>query len=417
MKKPYLALACCLVLTACADTATVTTATAPEPQRNIASVESAYSQNVQTLMAIPLVKGIEVRKDTEYDATSVLIGIFNKIENESAGQGQSLSRGTHAKGTCFESEFKVFSSSELKNRFHLSDTQISRLKQGLFAQDGIHRSELRFANAKGAKNPDTVDDVRGLSFTVETHGDNKDYSGTHRQDFMMNSSPMFVVNNIDEFVELMKAARLAGGDFDYFPNPLYIKSVLHARDLLKTYERADVASYATEEYWANLPYTHGVRADGQPVDIVKYKVTPCDGHGIRREASAGKAADYLQADIRERALGGKVCFLFQVQFFDLQRLKKSLNGKHQNLNTSDWIENGGELWDESVLPFTTVAQLEIAPASSDPSQGFSPEVSCDTQFISTRLHANVANQPMGSIARVRTLVEENSRARRMREMP
>lgn len=380
-----------------------------ESKRHTASSPESYSQNMQTLSSIPLFKGLEVRKENEFDVASVLIGIFNKIENESKNADGSLNRGTHAKGRCFEGDFTVFNNEELKNQFHYSDALIGRLKQGFFTQDGDHRAEIRFANAMGAKNPDTVGDVKGFSFSVETFGDLKDYSGGQKQDFMMNSSPMFAVNNINEFLELMKIARLAGGDWDYIPNPFYLKSVFKAKKLLDQYQRADTKSYATEEYWANLPYSHGLRPDGNPVDIVKFKTTPCDGLGIQHEASTGKSADYLQADIVRRAQSGEVCFLFQVQFFDFNKAKSSLKGQHSRWTLSDWIENGGELWEESVMPFYTIAKIELKP-------GASKEISCEDRYINTRLHSNRANQPLGSIARVRTMVEENSRARRMMEI-
>jgi len=51
---------------------------------------------MQILSSIPLFKGLEVRKENEFDVASVLIGIFNKIENESKNADGSLNRGTHA---------------------------------------------------------------------------------------------------------------------------------------------------------------------------------------------------------------------------------------------------------------------------------------------------------------------------------
>ena len=142
-------------------------------------------------------------------------------------------------------------------------------------------------------------------------------------------------------------------------------------------------------------------------------------------------SDYLQKEITDRARDGKVCFLFQVQFLDADKLRASkpasyfLNslqkaGKEMNSDwlpksdqsqwsVTDWVENGGLLWSEKDMPFYTVAKIEI-PARTE-------SISCDNQYINTRLHSNPENQPIGSIARVRTLVEEISRARRMKEIP
>lgn len=60
------------------------------------------------------------------------------------------------------------------------------------------------------------------------------------------------------------------------------------------------------------------------------------------------------------------------------------------------------------MPFYTVAKVEIpSPAKT---------IDCSKEYINTRLHSSPHNQPLGSIARVRTLVEETSRARRMGEL-
>ena len=233
---------------------------------------------------------------------------------------------------------------------------------------------------------------------------------------MMNSSPMFAVNNIHEFLELMKAARLAGGDFDYFPNPFYLSAVLNGKKLLDQYNRADVKSYATEEYWDNLPYTHGVNGNGTPMDLVKFKTTPCDGKGLQKESSKGKTENYLGEDILKRANEGKICFLFQVQFFNADAIRNTLGGKHSDWGVIDWVENGGELWDEAALPFYNLAKVEVRPEPTADGQNKVTEVRCEDEFINTRLHASPMNQPIGSIARVRTYVEENSRARRMKEL-
>jgi catalase len=384
-------------------------------QRKVASVND-YNKNVAILNSIPLIKGVESRRFNEPEISQTLIEIFGKIADEAANQDGSLNRGTHAKGRCFNGNFKVYSHDELQSQFHYEDHLISRLKQGLFAIDGDMKAELRFANAKGSKNKDNTPDVKAFSFSIEGPEQFKNYRGNHRQDFMMNSSPMFAVTNIKEFVELMKTARLAGGDFDYAPNPFYLKSTLRAKKLLEEYERSDTKSYTTEEYWTNLSYSHGLKNDGSPLEIVKFKTTPCNGSGIQHESSANKSDNYLQEDIVKRAMNGEVCFYVQAQLFDLAKIKNTLGGKNSKWTTVDWVENGGELWDETALPYYNVAKVEIKKAVDENSNPVSSEVSCDGMFISTRLHSTPSNQPLGSIARVRSLVEENSRARRMKEL-
>lgn len=379
------------------------------PTVTLAGLKGHPEANIELLKSIPLFPGVEKRVKDEDGKAKTLVGIFTKIQNE--GRTKQLERGTHSKGSCFNGEIEIFSADELKSRFKMDDPTIARVRQGLFARAAKMPTTIRFANAKGTTNADTVGDVRGVSLSIDTSGHAVAMNGDARQDYMFNSSPMFAVRNITEFTELLKAARLAQGDFDYFVNPLYIKAILRGKNLLEEYERNDTVSYAVESYWSNVPYSHGLKSDGSPREIVKYKFSPCDPSTFRRESSAGKASDYLQVDIDRRAAEGRVCFLLQVQLFDQKKMETN---RHAGRSLVDWVENGGELWEESLLPFKPIARVIIAGDGKDATTS-SKKISCDDVGISTLLHSQRANQPLGSLARVRSLVEENSRARRMGE--
>ena len=97
-------------------------------------------------------------------------------------------------------------------------------------------------------------------------------------------------------------------------------------------------------------------------------------------------------------------FCSRISYLNIEKMKQN-DWTKLGWSLSDWVENGGLEWKESVLPFYTVGRISI-PA------GENNEVSCEDKFINTRLNSNEDNQPMGSLARVRTLVEENSHARR-----
>lgn len=363
-----------------------------------ASLKSTEPQNQALLKSLKPFKGLEKVGSSEDKQSETLLEIFTKIQNEGRKSNIGLSRATHAKGLCYNASVKIYSSDELAKSGSRADL-IPRLQKGVFATSGTLPAWVRFANAKGDRFADTAGDVRGFSMSLDTTGRTTALNGDAAQDFMMNSSPMFAVKNITEFTELMKAARLAQKDFSYFLNPLYIPAVLRAKNLLDRYERNDTLSYATENYWSNLAYSHGVNKDGTAQEVVKYKVTPCDGLGDRHESSNGKAANYLALDIDERAAKGEVCFNLQAQLFDQKAL--IANGLHTDWTATDWIENGGELWDETVLPFHTIAKITV-----------SKRLACENLGVNTLLHSTRANQPLGSIARVRARVEENSRSRR-----
>jgi len=382
------------------------------PERSIANQTDRFRNHIKILQSIPLATNVEQRDDDEAKTTRTIIDIFEKIQKEAAAESKKMERGTHAKGSCFNGSFQVFSDTELQSLFHQSAESIRRLRKGIFALNGTYPTKIRFANAMGTQNSDLVGDVRGFSFIVDFGGKIYDYSGDSRQDFMLNTSPMFATNNVHEFLELVKSIRTAQGDL-YFINPFYISAIAKAAKFGKIYQRADTKSYATEDYWSNLPYSHGISGAGTPEDFVKFKATRCDGAAVQHESSDGKAADFLQTDIEARAQAGAVCFLLQAQFFDLNKIRTQQDGvfgsSHPKWSLSDWIENGGELWDEDVLPFQTIAKVEIKPGAG--------KISCDDWYVNTRLHSNPKNQPLGSVARVRTLIEETSRARRMNEIP
>lgn len=367
------------------------------------------NKNLDILNSIPIEIGYEEKSKYEDKIAHELDLIFKKIAEESIDNDRLLNRGTHAKGLCFNGEMKVYSKNELKNIFKYDSYKIEKLKQSIFKGDNKYDLEVRFANGKGQKNPDTANDVRAIAFSVLTNGQFTNVSGTDRFDFMMNSSPMFAVNNITEFYELMKAARVFQGDLSYLINPLYFKRVLKAKSLLDQYERNDSKSYATEEYWGNVPYVLGRTLTDAPSQIAKFKVTPCDGLKRQSEPSNGKAANYLASDIKKRVSNGEVCFFLKVQEFNQAKLRAHYqNSEQKNWSTAEWIENGGELWPEEILPYYTIARITIKGQESlvDLNE-------CNKRSINTRLNSNHELLPIGSLARVRTYVEEKSRERRM----
>ena len=378
------------------------------------NVTSLYASDprIAVLNSIPAVSGYEKVPSTEPQTINELVQIFDSFADKNKSSSGVLHRGTHAKGQCFRGQVEVFNESELTAEFHYPLAVVQRLKQGIFAQDKTWPALLRFANADGFGRiqDDRIADVRGFSLSMMT--DAKDFSGEYRQDFMFNSAPAFVAGNADEFLAFVKTAVYLGDPKHATPPDLKILPIV-IWDLLRPSTGngtgKNTKSYASQEYWAELPYTHGVDEAGRPLEVVKYKVTPCDGRGSQHlKSTKGLDPDYLQQDIRERAAQGQVCLLLQAQLFDLEALQKANRFSPKgSWAVADWIENGGSLWDEKALPFFTIARIQI-PSSEH------PETSCQDKYINTRLHATMADQPMGSIARVRTIVEEISRLRRMR---
>lgn len=368
------------------------------------------SPALQALRNIELVPGSEYRDDKEErKITDTLVNMFKELQDDNIRDGK-LNRATHNKGSCFNGKFKVLSDQELKEQEEFRKLKnpekiIQKLRRGIYSDIENYDAEIRFANANGMGKyqADTEGDVRALSFSLDLKGKVKDHVGDRRQDFNANSTPMFAVNNIEEFLGLMETVTFSPG-LTAIKNAGAVKRGI---GLILDNNRTDVLSYANEQYWGNVPYTHGIEKDGKASDLVKFKLTPCDGN-LRRQSSYGKADDYLQKDIQARAQEGKVCFNFQLQFFNLNALTTyAIDHDKEKIswNQKAWVENGGAEWPESVSKFYTVAKLEI-PEGSD-------KVDCKNRYINPRLHSTRDNMPIGSLARVRAEVELSSMERRM----
>jgi hypothetical protein len=391
--------------------------------------DAVADPNIGFLQKIPVITSIERPDADEPQTITELINLFDSFAQDNRNADGTLNRGTHAKGKCFAGQVHIFSQNELVTQFHDSPQLAARLKRGAFAASKTVAANMRFANADGFGRiqPDTVADIRGFSFSMDS--DLKDFAGTHKQDFMFNGAPVFITNGIKEFKALVTGAadlfihnpnnsKIPSFDWTYLPDVL--------GDLLNPSSGNDngknTMSFAAQEYWTDLPYTHGMDATGKPLDIVKYKVAPCDGKGTQRLASVdGLAPDYLQKDIVERAKDGQVCLNLQIQFFDQAALRShalSIEALQQSegrslaqigWSTTDFVENGGALWAEDALPFQTVAQITIP-------QGGNHEINCDEQWINSRVHATTQNLPVGSISRVRVYVEEVSHFHRIQSI-
>lgn len=372
---------------------------------------SEHDRNLEILDTIPLIEGYESPKSNEKKITDNLTNIFASFAERNKNSDGSLNRGTHAKGQCFDAETEVFSSADLMESFEYSQELATKIKQGFFKHDGIYPTQIRLANANGVgkKQDDKTGDVRGLSFSIFSDLI-EDFAGRGRQDFMMNSTPGFSNGSIQGFYELVKTANIfAYKDFTYLPNPFYMSEIAGGLKAIGEANEAqsEISSFADTYFWTNLPYTHGMDENNKPIEIVKYMVQPCTNNPISSHVKMGP--NYLQEDIIKRANEGSICFDLKVQFFNKAKLRKSrkFSGKmYRFWKNTKWIENGGLEWPETALPFHHIARITV-PKGSLPQD-------CGDRYVNTRVHAGIENLPIGSISRVRTYVEERSRANRMK---
>src|SRR5215217_1550357 len=92
--------------------------------------------------------------------------------------------------------------------FTVLDTLPADHRVGLFAQPRTFTAWIRFANAASATDRDK--DVRGMSIKVfDVPGENLT-PGETAQDFVLNSHPVMVAPNTQEFLELLQAMDAGG---------------------------------------------------------------------------------------------------------------------------------------------------------------------------------------------------------------
>lgn len=366
--------------------------------------------NIKLIENIGLHDGYEVKKKDEDSIISFFINEFTKKQKRVAEKNQGeIKRGTHSKGTCFDGSVETNSYDALKNLGYDDDTS-KMLKQGIFSIDTVYPTQIRFSNGEGLVQADNVTDVRGFSLSLDLDGKFKTHSNQSRQDFISNNSKTFPTKDLQDFVPFFKSVVLAETK-----NPVYIPGPAGAIVVAKSFKqfgqylRKDSKSYANESYWSNVPAVHGLGNEGRPMHISRFRLSPCSKK-LEKIDSKGKDDSYLQKQIVDDVSKERVCFNFQFQFFDQEKLaeyfSKNVSPNYKKWKTSDWIENSGDMiWPESVLPYYTVAQIYI-PTGASP-------VDCTDRYVNSRLHSSPHHTPIGSLARGRAVIEEASRQFRM----
>lgn len=379
---------------------------------DLACLTAQHQKYEAALRAIPILSNYEKKLQNEDKIIEYFISEFGKKQDRHVPETGKRDRGTHAKGTCFQGIVATLSKQELESLGYDS-ALISALKQGVFAASAEYSAQVRFSNAEGFRRPDAAADVRGFAISLNLNGGDTAHSGESKQDFISNNSEIFPVKDLADFVDFFKIVTFAETKNPaYVPNPFKLPTIKSAGDSFGKYVRNDVKSYANETYWSNVPAVHGLNENGTAKNISKFRMVPCVKK-FETIASNGLPQNYLQEQLVSDVNEGSVCFLFQFQFFNEQKLSNhfaSVNAKaYEGWSSVDWIENSGNMiWPEAVLPYCTVAKVYIP-------KGTAP-VTCENRAVNSRLHSTKDHTPIGSLARGRALVEEGSRFHRLKDV-
>jgi hypothetical protein len=270
-------------------------------------------------------------------------------------------RDAHPKAHgCVQAEFRV-----------LPDLP-EAMRVGLFAQARAYTAWIRYSNASGKAQNDSVGDARGMA--VKLMGVEGSESGT--QDFLMINHPVFVVRNAADYVEFQKSMSAGSPAKFFFPgmNPLNFR--LHEFGIAMAIQGKDVANLLDSRYWSTTPYRFGATA-------MKFSARPC---GPISAFAATATPDFLRENLREHLASKEACFDFQVQ--------------RQTLPGAMPIEDPTVEWSEQDSPFISVGRITI------PAQTFlsAKQLSVCENLSFTPGHAIPAHQPLGGINRVRKTV-------------
>ena len=301
-------------------------------------------------------------------ATQQIVRMIEESVRAEAKNGLAR-RGAHAKAHgCVQAEFRVL------------DNLPEEVRVGIFREPRAYPAWIRYSNAFGKIQDDSVGDARGMA--IKLMGVERSESGT--QDFVMINHPVFLVRNAADYVEFQKALSEDSPVKFFFPslNPFNFR--LHEFGIAIAIRSTKVANPLDSRYWSTTPYLFG---DTE----MKFSARHCGPASPFIETTS---PDFLRENMQKHLAESEACFDFLVQL--------------RKLPTEMPIEDPTIEWSEKDAPFIPVARITI------PAQAFtSPEQLAFCENLSfTPWHAIPEHRPLGGINRVRkTVYDTISRVR------
>jgi hypothetical protein len=265
--------------------------------------------------------------------------------------------------------------------FRVDDKLPPELRQGVFQEGRVYRAWIRYSNASGRSQNDSVDDVRGMAVKLMgVPGPKLDAGEKTTQDFLLITGPAFFVRDAADYVEFTKAAN-AGKPLRFFFrgwNPFRWR--YHELRKALALVHAKTTNPLGARYWSVAPFLMGETGP------VKFSARPCAPPPSERPDK--KDPDFLRAAMSSQLRNGGACFEFLVQ---VRKDPKQMP-----------VEDPTVEWSEKVSPFRKVATIDIPSQRFDGSerQKFCENISMNPW------HAVPEHRPLGGINRVRRVVYE-----------
>jgi Catalase len=333
------------------------------------NVCKAFSLSVALFSALPaLASSIEEVPANEDSAIQEIVRIVEEGVRAEA-KGGVAHRDAHPKAHgCVRAKFSVL---------HNLPTGV---RVGIFKGFRHYPAWIRYSNASGKVQDDSVGDARGMA--IKLMGVEESDSGT--QDFVMINHPVFFVRNAADYVEFQKSLSEGSLVKFFFPslNPFNFR--LHEYGIANEIMEKEVVNPLITRYWSTTPSLFGNTA-------MKFSSRSCNATSPSVENST---PNFLRENMQKQLNQDNSCFDFMVQ---LRKRPSEMP-----------IEDPTVEWSEEDSPFIPVAKISI------PRQEFASakqEAFCENLAF-TPWHTIPEHKPLGGINRVRkTVYDTISRVR------
>ena len=273
-----------------------------------------------------------------------------------------IKRATHPKGLGL-----------VKAKFLISHDLDEKYKKGIF-KGQEYNCWIRFSNARGNSQSDTIKDYRGMSLKILDVKGDRQQNGKNSFDILLQSHPTMALGTIKDFRDAMyydiKKTRLhAALAFIFSGRGKLLKQFNAGRKLHSS--PLDIS------YWSATPYSFGKLK-------VKYKVTPTSNYTSEIPKEISK--NFLKENMEKHLSSFKATFDFKVQFFKDEKTTP--------------LEDASIEWDQIKSPFVKLATIEI------PIQKFNipSRISLMEKIYFDPSNVTNEHKPIGGLNKARTII-------------
>jgi hypothetical protein len=289
----------------------------------------------------------------------------------------------------------------MEARFVVDPHLEKRFQTGVFSSPGqSYDAMIRFSSSLGPAG-DNVPDARGMAIKLlgvqgQKLLESEKNALTH--DFLQIDAPVFPTVDAEDFAGLVKVRLNPASAVGFLSRRTFQRlKALKAVIDLSSGNPNNGRSLADRIYFSQVPYL----LKGPQINTpIKFSSRPCARGNSPSKASLDGTSAELRHELQRRLSQDDLCFEFAIQLY--------------RGNAGFKIEDGTNLWSESVSPFIKVATITI------PKQNFMTDQKlayCDSLSFQP-WHALEQHRPLGGINRARKVVYEaisSSRHRTNRE--